>query len=406
MKILSTPVYISSEEITEVALYTKSTYEQVSEIANRMQIVSPESHAYLRRIAGQDSNIYKKIIINNKTAGIKDQLTNMLYLTYDPEFSRIAVFLSEFFDHSILANHCEYFRSNQKALRRVAEAIIERKRQESFIRTNIQGIILYEPIDFRELEKYCRKYKIKFSLNEDKTFDFEFRSVKIGNETEGHVNYKIIILTFDEQFNIIRQRYYFKSWYYDTKWNLKWAMHPHVGGYICYGNRAEDMDFYIAQHQYAFIVDLIKETVHSYYPEKPFISIQGLSTRLLRMENALPKAKAALEKFNSSPSMEEIIPFIAGNSQVCSVCGYYIYENHCTNPNCTSHTTTATTAPVTVELPTVDTEIVFVADAAIRGDNPVVLSDEMIDIIRETELEAERQSDTENTTQNNQSNEE
>ena len=40
------------------------------------------------------------------------------------------------------------------------------------------------------------------------------------------------------------------------------------------------------------------------------------------------------------------------------------------------------------------------------GDPQAEVTDEMIDIIRETELEAERQSDTENTTQNNQSNEE
>jgi hypothetical protein len=173
--------------------------------------------------------------------------------------------------------------------------------------------------------------KIKLEKT-DQNIIMNFKQIKVGNDVEGYVSYKNIEITFDLRFKLLRTRFYFNKFMYDTGWEMDLSMHPHIGSYVCYGNRADDFNAYLAHHNFPFLLDLIKETVNSYYPERPFIDIRKLGSRIKAVEKALIGSKLG-DCENDEKKSKEIFQFVRGKLTMCG-CGSYQYLGHCTNPNC------------------------------------------------------------------------
>lgn len=187
-----------------------------------------------------------------------------------------------------------------------------------------------ERFDYKQMEKYVKKYNGEFGLTDD-GYSIAFRNISCGNETEGIVKYKKITLFFKrDRTDTQRAIFEFSTWMYDTAWrcDLIGSLHPHLSssGQMCWGNRNEDIDNYIRNNSIPFIVDLVKESLFSYSPDRPYISIKKLIVQIELM-NRIWKGQKKADSSALFRSGLDTIP-------KCPHCYQFFFDNQCVNANC------------------------------------------------------------------------
>jgi len=201
----------------------------------------------------------------------------------------------------------------------------------------------YKPFDINALIKAGKKYKIEVArAGED--ISFIVRNVRCGNEIEGYLQYKAIQMFMTEKYTFRHTIYYFNKFMYDTRWGISrvGSLHPHIGsgGSICWGNRVSDVQLYIESRSYAFLLEVLKESLFSYNPGDgddgaPFRPVKEIS-EVIRLLNKLIDIKlskdgnSSSKEINSSRYFAETI----GNS-FCPHCDYITNEEgRCVNLRC------------------------------------------------------------------------
>lgn len=331
-KMLSNKMFFQEDIKIRAAFHLHESYQYVNEIAKKIHIVSDKSFREMVSSVRLKGNVLMSS--DNQYYIVRDTEKDIYYTAYAEAESDLLIYIIsriQGLSDSEAKRSREIFANNRTRYNIIQSWVEEIISIQKNIAVKYGEMQDYKPFDYKELHKYCKKYRIKFTLNESNgEFDMEFNKVCIGNEAEGYINYKKIILTFNSDFNLLNAKYYFNDWYYDRKWfGFSRTLHPHISGSICYGNRTGDMENYINNRNYAFIVDLINTSVRSYYHENPFVSITGISKILLFMKYALPKSGKTSKEFFNTQYMDETL---------CRRCGSYTYLGECSNPQCNTQT--------------------------------------------------------------------
>jgi hypothetical protein len=338
-KMLSERINFNEKIKINIAFHLRESYQYVDEIAKKIHIVSETSFREMASSVRLKGNVLMSS--DNQYYIVRDTEKDIYYTAYAEAESDLLIYIIsriQGLSNSEAKRSGEIFANNRTRYNIIQSWVEEIISIQKNIAVKYGEMQDYKPFDYKELHKYCKKYRIKFTLNESNgEFDMEFNKVCIGNEAEGYINYKKIILTFNSDFNLLNVKYYFNDWYYDREWR-EWfgfsrTLHPHISGSICYGNRTGDMENYINNKNYAFIVDLINTSVRSYYPENPFISITDISKILLFMKYALPKSGKTSKEFFNTQSVGETL---------CTRCNSYMYLGECSNPQCNTQINTQT----------------------------------------------------------------
>jgi len=322
-KPLGRPCDLPEKRKIAVAIFLNKSYEEVSEATQNILAVNRNTFNYIARTYDNVSSIRANTLFSEPFYYVSEE-----GIVYDKvEACLIALLIPEDQENAIkiwnkcsgnIINAYEYFN-------RSAELYNE------YLKILEQNTISYTPINWKELFTYGKKLKLKITREKSLSLIIiEFGKVTIGNDIEGYIKYKNIILTFDDNFTLKRSQFFFTNWEYDSDLGLDWSLHPHIKDYICYGNRKEDFVIYQSTKNFAFLLDLIKESVNSYYPDQPFISVKKLASRLRAMERALPLHKAANPE---SERVESLLEFAEAHTRYCD-CGNYMINNRCTGITC------------------------------------------------------------------------
>jgi len=322
-KIIGTPVYFDPSIITDVAVFLGKSYEEIEESSNKIFSVDHLSYQLLERLSDKlDSGYTKHTIYNIVYFCNGDNIYADGSALYYDDIRTYSLLLSQTkYEFEIAAVSGEY-KAAKDTLRQIREISDSIQLQHRDLMHLMKKDFVYTPFNFAELEKYCRKYKIGYELynipRKDKAvFGLIFSKVKVGNDIEGYVNYKKIVLRFNLNFELKSSVYYFNNWYFENI-GITFCVHPHIYDYICYGNRKSDYEVYVNMRNYAFLIDLINETVRSYCADSPFVSVTDLQKKLRIIHNALPKG------YSKKVSRMDI----------CPRCNGYIFEGICSNPLC------------------------------------------------------------------------
>jgi hypothetical protein len=339
-KISSQPLTnVSKHDIANIALFLGISSKEVFESMKKIHIINNTTYSNILR-HNPEYAIEQRITTELGYVLIRTLSINNVYYINEREFGNAGLYEYEKIAYLILyvlsdINNIDEIIINYARLKSYHNNLNSSRRNfvnaEEQYRKLLFDHPIFTPTDYRSLFLYAKKMKIKLEKT-DQNIIMNFKQIKVGNDVEGYVSYKNIEITFDLRFKLLRTRFYFNKFMFDTKWGIDLPMHPHISSYVCYGNRADDFNAYLAHHNFPFLLDLIKETVNSYYPERPFIYIKKLGSRIKAVEKALIGSKLG-DCENDEKKSKEIFEFIQGKLTMCG-CGSYQYLGHCTNPNC------------------------------------------------------------------------
>lgn len=167
---------------------------------------------------------------------------------------------------------------------------IIRAENEKYDAINI--ILQLENID-KVMAKICKKLKIKYEW-QDNLHHLTFKNVEVGNQVEGYIKYKSITVFVNDQFEVKDIVYEFNGFVYRATWALGIIgnLHPHIDGRdICYGNRSDDHRTYVRMGAMDFSTLLLKESIHCYNPNSPYIKVTDVRTKIDVLEKIVKMSK-------------------------------------------------------------------------------------------------------------------
>jgi len=200
---------------------------------------------------------------------------------------------NDLFLQSLFQQQVNLVESAIRSYRRYREAITE----QSMLINNI-----FAPQRIMDIDKFlkaAKKYKPHFVRGE---LILEFRKVKFGNETEGYIKARKVLVGMDSNFEILSLEFHYPNGLKlktSSVDGLHIPIHPHIDvPNICYGNRDIDATGYIKHQEYDFFLILLKETLNNYNHESPYYSLTTIRSYIaagLKVFKRMPKDASAYE---------------------------------------------------------------------------------------------------------------
>lgn len=202
---------------------------------------------------------------------------------------------------------------------------------EALIQKEDTGYHSLKFFDFKEFHKVARAQKVGV-YKDGESYRMNFKNVSCGNETEGHINYKAVNLWVNSKFQLTKCEFVFSKFVLNSEW-FSHTVHPHISGRsgICYGNRKSDFQLYRDHLAYEFYIDLISETVRSYNPDNPYVSLSEVRSQLAVYEEVL-RGNKTLEEMPIAERSRRIVEM--STLDECSRCGNYMMAGRCNNLEC------------------------------------------------------------------------
>lgn len=330
-RIIGSPYNMSKRDLLNMAIYFGMPIEQLEAvIIEKIKVVSNDE---FRIILNDERSQYlteEISLVRHGNYYIKNQAIqsdNKYTLVSIAKIIAIEVFSDNRDIYSAYKRYVEGLGSIRVRTERINDILRE-------IRDQNENLSFYKFFDWKLFKSVFIKRKCKIRELDDRII-ISFPKLKLGNDIEGYINYKKIHLEWSKISNEpIRMVAEFAKFTLASDW-CEFCLHPHISGnVICYGNRLSDSELYINSGRIEFFADLIYETVHSYYPENPYISVKDLGKQLKRLEMVLKNTKSV--KFLSDEEKSRIwYVEMQRQAQYCPRCNEPLTpEGHCTGESC------------------------------------------------------------------------
>ena len=223
-----------------------------------------------------------------------------------------------------------------KDLIKIAEEQSKIRDRQKILESYYENLSFLKLPDWTAFVKAAKKYKVK-AVHKDGYISLMFPNVICGNDIEGFIQYRAIEVLWSKNTNSVKEViYYFKDFIISDKWGFITALHPHVDGSFCWGNREEDYSIYRNANEWGFLIGLINESLRGYNPSSPFINITKLRHILSQLKAVLPKDVTKLRIIrNDVAESFKWFSTIKEKAQSCPICGQILMEGQpCMGQNC------------------------------------------------------------------------
>lgn len=322
-QIIGAPLAMETKTIVAVHLLTGLPFPDILRNLNKIQIISSYEFARIGSETFKLNNSYIKIA--NDKVYTKTPI-NDLAISLAAQYTDLVDTMHGELD-DVLMRYEDYSNAISNTFLRIQNGF------ETIRSLTYKKITVFNE---KEFIKACRKNKA-FAEFTKKTVNVIIPNVKVGNELEGYLHYKKVVVTLEKKSLCVQKiKFYFSTFDISSEEIRHMGntpLHPHILGNFCWGNRQTDYELYREAHAYIYLIDVIVESVKSYNPEGPFNSVKQIASNIYEIKKKVDSMRQAGISFESDKAHN--LQVIWNALPKCEKCYHVLPENNeCMNNHC------------------------------------------------------------------------
>lgn len=321
---LNNPLVLESTDVIRIGMILDKPVKDILTALSKIQVTNPYKFSRLTNVTS-----YKDLKVSKDVIYIPRQ-----YSRDESLFPIALILMSDIADITKFENINSIYVDVLRVKNNYSNIISKHenlKRYYNDFYADMKKFMPFKIFNKQEWILACKKNKVRALEN---GIGIEIPNVKVGNEIEGYINYKKVVVKLKMNLNPDLVEFHFSSFHLSSK-DIEllgdYALHPHIRDTFCFGNRNDDYHLYTMGHNYSFLIDLLVESVKSYNPEGPYISISQIAYNIGVIKKKLNELKEAGIDFNSDRAT--VLRSMWNNLPKCK-CGALLDGKNCTANRC------------------------------------------------------------------------